>query len=460
MNKLVLAFLAACGGSPPPKPAPPPPPPAPVVAPVEKPAPPKPKSLIPDTPAGKTLGVMLDVFNKGDAAEMKDWATRYKFPEPDALVPFRAQTGGLELLSVEKSEPLKLTFVVREKNSPTQAVGWLRVKDGDPAVIDMIDVEALPPGTNAAEISIDLDAATRTRVIDAIAAKLDEYYVFPDVAKKMTQAVRDHAKAGDYDKVSTGPEFAEKLTEDLLAVSHDKHLHVNFQPHVPPDQDDDAKPSPDDEARMKQQMEQMKCGFGKAEKLDGNIGYIKFDMFGPVDICGPKATEAFAAIDGADAIIFDLRENGGGQPEMVAFVASYLFGKKTHINDIYARKKNKTEQYWTKPDVPGKKFPKQPVYVLTSSRTFSGAEEFCYDLQNTKRATIVGEVTGGGAHPVMGRRLDDHFVIGVPFARAISPITHTDWEGKGIQPEVKVPAADALETAKKLAAEKLAKKKK
>jgi C-terminal processing protease CtpA/Prc len=109
--------------------------------------------------------------------------------------------------------------------------------------------------------------------------------------------------------------------------------------------------------------------------------------------------------------------------------------------------------------VPGKKFAKQPVYVLTSSKTFSGAEEFAYNLKNLKRATIVGETTGGGAHPTMGKRVDDHFMIGVPFARAINPITKTNWEGTGVTPDVAVPADQALETAKQLAAEQLAKPK-
>ena len=145
---------------------------------------------------------------------------------------------------------------------------------------------------------------------------------------------------------------------------------------------------------------------------------------------------------------------------MVAFVSSYLFAKRTHLNDIYERKLNKTTEHWTKPDVPGKKFATQPVYVLTSKHTFSGAEEFSYNLKNLKRATIVGETTGGGAHPTMGARLDDHFVIGVPFARAINPITKTNWEGTGVEPDVKVPADQALETAKKLAAEQIEKKKK
>lgn len=143
---------------------------------------------------------------------------------------------------------------------------------------------------------------------------------------------------------------------------------------------------------------------------------------------------------------------------MVTFVSSYLFAKKTHLNDIYERKANKTTQSWTNPDVPGKKFAKQPVFVLTSHDTFSGAEDFAYGLKNVKRATIVGETTGGGAHPTNTARLGDHFMIGIPFARSISPITKTDWEGTGVEPDVKVPADQALETAKRLAAEGLVQK--
>jgi retinol-binding protein 3 len=156
-----------------------------------------------------------------------------------------------------------------------------------------------------------------------------------------------------------------------------------------------------------------------------------------------------------DALIFDLRDNGGGDPAMVAFIASYLFDRHTHLNDLYNRRENSTEQYWTLPYVPGERLPKQPVFVLTSSHTFSGAEEFCYDLKTQKRATIVGETTGGGAHPVGGHTVADYFMIGVPFAKAVNPVTKTNWEGTGVEPDVKVSAADALTTAEKLAAEKI-----
>ncbi len=201
----------------------------------------------------------------------------------------------------------------------------------------------------------------------------------------------------------------------------------------------------------------MNCGFVKTERLDGNIGYMKIDVFGPVDVCGAKATEAFAALGDVDAVIFDIRDNGGGTPEMVTYVESYLFARRTHLRDVYTRDDNKTTPSWTNPDLPGKKQSTQPAYVLTAARTFSAAEAFSYELQSAKRATIVGEVTGGGAHPSRPITLDDHFTIGVPFAREINPVTKTDWEGTGVQPDVKVPAGQALDKAKQLAADKLAK---
>jgi C-terminal processing protease CtpA/Prc len=156
-----------------------------------------------------------------------------------------------------------------------------------------------------------------------------------------------------------------------------------------------------------------------------------------------------------DAVIFDLRQNGGGHPAMVTLIASYLFDKPTHLIDIYNRKENTTTQNWTLSYLPGPRLPKQPAFVLTSKRTFSGAEEFAFDLKNQKRATIVGETTGGGAHPVSGHMVADYFTIGVPFAKSLDPVTKTNWEGTGVEPDVKVPAADALATAEKLALEKI-----
>ena len=138
-----------------------------------------------------------------------------------------------------------------------------------------------------------------------------------------------------------------------------------------------------------------------------------------------------------------------------AWLASYLFDQPTHLIDIYNRHEDKTTQNWTLSYLSGPRMTKQPVYVLTSKQTFSGAEEFAFDLMNQKRATIVGEVTGGGAHPVSGHTVADYFMVGVPFAKSLDPVTKTNWEGTGVEPDVKVAADDALTTAEKMANEKI-----
>jgi retinol-binding protein 3 len=452
---LSSSLLIACSSSAAVKPAPEAPAPvASTSSPTAPTPPPTPApSPIPDTPAGKALTAWLDAFNSGDEARMRDFAAQHKSPDiVDAE--FRQMTGGFELVSIENSAPNAITIVVKEKARSMKAVGWLKLKDD--GLIGSVAFHLIPPGVTAADRDRTIDAAGRARVIDGIVAKLDELYVFPDVAKKMGEAVRAHQNSGTYDSLTASRAFAERLTEDLRAVSKDKHLSVMFMPKEIPEIN--SEPSEQEKAGFRQQMEQINCGFKKAERLDGgNIGYIRFDMFGDAEICGPKATAAFEAVAGVDALIVDLRHNGGGQPEMVAFVSSYLFDKRTHLNDIYDRKENKTTKFWTKPSVPGKKLAKQPVYVLTSQRTFSGAEEFSYNLKNLKRATVVGETTGGGAHPTTGARVDAHFMIGVPFARAINPITKTNWEGTGVEPHVKVAADEALETAKQLAVEEISK---
>lgn len=326
------------------------------------------------------------------------------------------------------------------------------VTDTDPPRVTSSETNAIAPG--AAVIGYDIDAATRARVIDGAIAKIDEFYVFPEVAKKMAAAVRARAKRGEYDSVTDGNAFAKLLTEHFRDVSHDKHLFVTFSPVRLPEES--PSPSPDAITHYRMAMQEANCGFEKLEHLSGNVGYLKFNFFADPEICGATAVAAMNFLANADAVIFDLRENSGGDPKMVALISTYLFAKPTHLNDLWERKSGETQQYWTLPYVPGKRLSTIPAFVLTSHRTFSGGEEFSNDLKVLKRATLVGEVTGGGAHPVAGHRIDDRFTIGVPFARAINPITKTDWEGVGVEPDVKVPAADALSTAQALAAKELA----
>jgi retinol-binding protein 3 len=415
-----------------------------------------PQATIPDGPAGHTLAAWLEAFNSGDRARMEAYCHKYDpNNSADGMMSFRNMTGGFELVQILKGERLRIEFLVKERSSETKGIGTLDVKDSEPAVVVHFGVQALPPGTSVSDLTFKIDAAARARVIDGAITQLNESYVFPETAKKMEEAVRARQKRGEYDSITDGDALAAKLTDNFQEVSHDKHLHVNYSAVKLPERPEDAKPSPEEVAQYRKQMERMNCGFEKVEHLSGNVGYVKFNMFADPDVCGPTAVAAMNFLSNVDAIIFDLRENGGGDPKMVALISTYLFDKPTHLNDLWERKGDATHQYWTLPYVPGKRLEDKPVYVLTSKQTFSGAEEFSYNLKNLKRATLIGETTGGGAHPVSGHRIDDHFMIGVPFARAINPISKTNWEGTGVEPDVKVAAADALTTGEKLAQEKV-----
>jgi hypothetical protein len=368
------------------------------------------------------------------------------------LMELRRQSGGFELLQIDEAEPARIVFRVKERTGPGVARGKIVVRGADVPAVLTLTVRLIPPGDDPPK-DVPLDAATRRSVLDNAVAKLTEHYVFPDLAKKMQDHVSARHSAGEYDTITDGDAFAAMLTEHFREISKDKHLRVGYSARRIPE----GRPerSPDAAANHRKEMERINCGFEKVERLAENIGYLKFNFFGDAEICGPTAIAAMNFLGGVDAIIFDLRENGGGQPAMIALISTYLFSDRTHLNDFYNRKEDRTTQYWTLPYVPGRRLADKPVYVLTSKRTFSGAEEFSYNLKNLKRGTIVGETTGGGAHPVSGHRIHDHFMIGVPFARAINPISKTNWEGTGVEPDVHAPGEEALNVALKLATKKL-----
>ncbi len=313
--------------------------------------------------------------------------------------------------------------------------------------------DAAIPMTRAAVANSNLDAAERQRVVEGAIANLKKFYIYPDVAQKTADALLAHEKSGQYDAVTDGDGFANLLTKQMREQSQDMHLILVYSKAPLPEQP--RGPTPEGLARYRETMKQENCTFEKAETLPHNIGYLKLNFFPDTSICQPTAEAAMASLNHADAIIFDLRDNRGGEPEMVALMAAYLFD---HPEYWYNPRENTTQQSWTLSPVPGNRLADKPVYVLTSARTFSGAEQFCYDLKMLKRATLVGETTGGAAHSGVFHRIDDHFGMGIPEVKSINPFSKTDWEGTGVEPDVKVNAADALETAVKLAESKLRRK--
>jgi retinol-binding protein 3 len=327
-----------------------------------------------------------------------------------------------------------------------------------PAILVTLSILALAPVRATAQEFPPLDAGKRTAIVDSIAAALQEVYVFPDVAQKMDDHLHGQLRGGAYDAIDSLPAFTEKLTADLQSISHDLHLRVG---PIPP-RDLTAEQTVDQDERRRRRLAQARAanfGFEKLEVLAGNVGYLDLRGFLPAEYGGATAIAAMNFLANADALIVDLRQNGGGSPSMIQLISSYFFDEPVHLNSFYVRREDKTDQFWTQAYVSGPKMTETPIWVLTSGRTFSAAEEFTYNLKNLGRATIVGETTGGGAHPVDDRAFPELGVwMSLPFGRAVNPITGTNWEGTGVEPDVPVPADQALAVAHRDALTKLLEK--
>jgi hypothetical protein len=413
---------------------------------------------VPRTPAGNELRAWLDAYNGGDSSQIARYIRVHQPAQimRDAFV-FRPMTGGFDLLTIERSEPRHIEFLIRNRSDAMVGYGVLDVSAAEPPRATDLALQPLGPGGSPADLRIE--ASVRTRVVERTAALLDSFYVDSNVARRVADSLRARLTRGAYDGYGNGASLALRLDRDLAEIARDKHLKLLYSlRRLPPDRPETevpGKPSAEEIERERLELQERNCGFRKAEQLDGNIGYLRLDMFPNAELCRPTVAAAMSFVAGTRALILDLRENGGGRPDMVVLVASYLFDRRTHLNDRWTRRTGMTEEYWTLDSVPGARFGgAKPVYVLTSTHTFSGAEEFAYDLQALGRATIVGETTGGGAHPTQMRRIDDHFLIGVPYAKAVNPITRTNWEGTGVQPNVRVAAAVALDSALAMLKEK------
>ncbi len=286
-------------------------------------------------------------------------------------------------------------------------------------------------------------------VASAAAAKLEAFYVYPSRARAAGELLRANAAKGDYDGLRDAA-LAKRVTDDLAGVLHDKHVRLRYSAEVnPPDDPAGDKPSPAELAAMARQWREGGYGLGRVAHLPGNIGYIDLRNF------PSESDELNAVFDGAansvaysSAVVLDLRRNHGGDPASIARLLSHFLPVKTHLNDFVGRGDGDPpiqDSTYTVA-VPGTRIT-APLYVLTSGETFSGGEECAYDVQALKRGRLIGAITGGGANPGDTRRIDDHFAIFVPDARARNPITKTNWEGVGVKPDIEIARDRALITA-------------
>ncbi len=413
-------------------------------------------AAFPTTPAGRCAKDWIallasptvervEVFESAWASSRRK-AARSAADRATGLAKLRDEWGDITVTGVTAgSEGKPLRVMARGSKGVALSLEF-QFDSAAPERLDAILIEAEGGG---GEPPRALTPDSRVAAVRGAANTLVAGYVFPEVAAKMRDAVVTKLEAGGYDAIADELALAAALTDDLRAVSKDKHLRVRFAP----DRGSLTAPATPLGAPV-DEMRRENYAFRKVEILPGNIGYLRFDLFVETDEAFETATAAMQFLAHCDALVIDLRNNGGGSPGMIAFLTTYLFQDRVHLNDMVDREGDVTQEYWTRESVPGRRLASDvPVFVLTSQRTFSGAEEFSYNLKNLGRATIVGETTGGGAHPVRSQRVNDRFAVNVPFMRARNPITGTNWEGTGVEPNVKSSAAEALDKASALARE-------
>lgn len=297
--------------------------------------------------------------------------------------------------------------------------------------------------------TIKLDDGFINNTVESLAVLLLDYYVFPNTAEIMKTVLLEKLSEGDFYKMESGLALSQKITGYMQKISNDKHLGLHFSELPLPLQLHESIAN--DDIKLRQKLNNY--GFERVERLPGNIGYLVINEFVYPELAGETAAHAMSFLANTDGLIIDLRNNNGGSSFMVTLIASYLLdgSPPVHLNDLYWRFYDATQSFWSLPFVPGKRFgSSKPVYLLTSQKTGSGAEEFAYSLQAIKRVKIVGEKTGGKANPGSIHRINDHFQVFIPNGRAINPITKDNWEGIGVLPDIESNSDEAYEKAYQL----------
>jgi hypothetical protein len=314
-------------------------------------------------------------------------------------------------------------------------------------VLALLSFPALP-AEPVAPPPRQVSVAQKQQAVGELAGLLRERYAIAGTAETAAAAIEQRLAAGHYDAYADARSFADALTRDLQEVTGDKHLRVG---EAPPTSEPAATPTAAERdaerAAWQAGVRRSNNGFLRAEILPGNVGYLDYRRFQPPDLTGDTLVATMAFFANADALIIDLRNCRGGSAYTTPYVAAYFFDRSTQLFNMEFRGDNFTERFWTHPWVPGKRLATIPLYILTSAYTFSGAEAMAYRFKVLKRATIVGERTGGGANAGGVRDVAPFFRVYLPMGRPIEPVTGGNWEGVGVEPDVAAPAREAVAVA-------------
>jgi len=290
-----------------------------------------------------------------------------------------------------------------------------------------------------------LNEETRKLIINKIGKLLVNNYVDQETGKACDKFLTDQIEGGKYENITHPRELANQLNDDLRKIHRDRHVRLQF---ISPEGREFELENPQlffllrTQERFKENL-----GIREIKILSGNVGYLDLRSFEPLDLGREKVLNTLRLLDNVDALIIDLRNNSGGNPATVQYLCSWFFDQPLHLNSIYWRRSDYTEEFWTIEDIGIKKRPKLPLFILTGSKTFSAAEEFAYNMKVQKRAILIGAKTAGGANPGYTFSVSDQFNIFIPTGRSVNPVTQTNWEGTGIEPDISVRSSNSLNMA-------------
>lgn len=287
-------------------------------------------------------------------------------------------------------------------------------------------------------------------VIEKLSILINDFYIYPDVAKKTSKHINTQFEAGYFNQYEDNQTFAKALTEEVQSVNKDKHMRIMAnKPYKAPENSLERKA----EKRMDQinNYRSYNHGFQELRLLEGNVAYLDIRGFAEMDRAKEIADAYMKLMSQVDAVIIDLSKNGGGSPHMVQYLCSYFFDQKLHLNSLYYREGDRTEEYWTLEEVGSRKMADVPLFIVIGEETFSGAEEFSYNMQTQKRAILIGQTSGGAANPGGTRGINENLAVFIPTGRAINPITNTNWENTGVIPDIKTTKGKTFEQVHALA---------
>jgi hypothetical protein len=329
-------------------------------------------------------------------------------------------------------------LVLGDRDSPSHAAKAVGVRP-----VSLV-VHAGPP----AQMPF-FDAVEKHRVLLGVAEVLKQRYPDPATAQRVGKSLL--SAEGALSRTTDPDTFASAVTRLLRSDSGDLHFEVAYLRGVAPA----GGASSVNDAAYRASMHDANCMMAPPAILAHNIGYLKLDWFPEPDVCGDSLASAMKTLSRADGLVIDLRENSGGSPEMVKFLAGWLFERPAFL---WNPRENAAANMWTRSPMAGSGLAGKPVWVLTSPRTYSAAEEFAYNLKMLRRATLVGETTAGATDVGVFHRIDDHFGIGLRESKVANPYIAPDWAVRGVDPDIPVPAAHALETVQRLADSSLARR--